>query len=37
MTSHGLADLQARREEHHLESRFDQAYLDYRSRVGRWL
>jgi protein-S-isoprenylcysteine O-methyltransferase Ste14 len=32
-----LADLQVRREESYLESRFGQAYIDYRSRVRRWL
>lgn len=32
-----LADLQTRREEAYLETFFGHAYLDYRSRVRRWL
>jgi protein-S-isoprenylcysteine O-methyltransferase Ste14 len=32
-----LADRQVRREESYLKSRFGQAYIDYRSRVRRWL
>ncbi len=32
-----LADIQARREERYLETRFGDAYAAYRSRVRRWL